>query len=97
MLLDIYEIEIGLLRSRMKRVNESVNKIIEREEALWSKDKKVVMIKDLKEKIKEFKEVTKNYFEPEFKPKKKNTFQKIIDENETGVKRYAGLITEECL
>jgi len=96
MFLDIYDIEIGLLRSRMKRVNEYVNKIIERKEAVISESGKIE-IQDLKEKIKEFEEVSKNYFEPEFKPKKKNSFQKIIDENETGVKRYAGLIAKECL
>ena len=73
MFLDIYDIVIGLLRSRMKRVNEYVNKIIQRKEAIISENGKIE-IKDLKEKIQEFKQVSKNYFEPEFKPKKKKHF-----------------------
>ena len=97
MFLDQYEIVIGLLRSRMKRVHEYVNNIILRGEASWDEEGKVVVIKDLQEKLKEFEELTKNYFEPEFEPRKGNSFEKIIDENETGAKRYTGLISEECL
>ena len=97
MFLSQYEIVIGLLRSRMKRVNQYVNNIIKRKEADWDEDGKIVVIKDLKEKLKEFEEITRNYFEPEFGPSKENSFEKIIDENEGGIKRYTGLIAEECL
>jgi len=96
MFLDQYEIVIGLLRSRMKRVYEYVNHIIQREEAVWGSDGKVYM-KNKPEKLKEFKEVIKNYFEPEFEPRKGNSFSKVMDENLTGVQRFSGLISKECL
>ena len=96
MFLDHYEIVIGLLRSRMKRVYEYVENIIVRGEAAWSLEGGV-FIKNIDEKRKEFQEVIRNYFEPEFEPRENNTFSKIIDESYTGVKRYAGLISEECL
>jgi len=96
MFLDQYEIVIGLLRSRMKRVYEYVNHIVSREEAGWSSVDKIY-IKNLNEKKAEFQQVIKNYFEPEFEPREGNSFTKIVDENYSGVKRYAGLISEECL
>jgi len=56
-----------------------------------------VYIKDIEEKIKEFKEVTENHIEPEFEVSRTNSFSKIIDENLSGVERYAGLIQKDCL
>lgn len=91
MLTDTFEITIGLLRSRMKRVVNYVNQI---SSELTPKDSEVP---NLGIKRREFKELTLNNFEPEYLPGSRNSFQKIIDENDEGVKRYAGLIRKECL
>mmetsp|Transcript_41128 Transcript_41128/g.36454 ORF Transcript_41128/g.36454 Transcript_41128/m.36454 type:complete len:87 (+) Transcript_41128:143-403(+) len=45
----------------------------------------------------EFNSITKNYFEPEFKPAPWNSFKLVMDENIEDVNgRYIGLIPEEC-
>jgi len=91
-----FEIVIGLLRSRMKRVINYVNMLIENSEE-WSLEDGKMNIKDLDLRRAEFLEVSKNKFEPEFEPSAGNTFSKIIDENENGPERYMGLLSNECL
>jgi len=50
--------------------------------------------KGLKE---EFKNITKNYFEPEFAPSPWNSYELVLDENYMDVeRRYAGLLPNEC-
>lgn len=91
MLVDTFEIVMGLLKSRMKRVITYINELTPEvnENGLY--------ISNLDQKRNHFKKITENYFEPEFEPSSGNGFQKIVDDRETGVKRYAGLIAEKCL
>lgn len=96
MLKDQFEIVFGLLKSRAKRIIAYVNMIIENGEVEKLPSGEVV-VSGLENKRKEFLEIIKNRFEPEFEPSKGNGFYKIIDENLRGVDRFAGLIKEECL
>jgi len=95
MLIDKFEVVIGLLRSRMKRVIDYLN-TIEASETL-ELPSGYFSIRNLEEKRREFKKLTKNYFEPEFMPKSGNGFEMIINENLSGTERYFDLISEECL
>ena len=96
MLKDHFEIVVGLLRSRMKRVINYVNKIADEGEAVLGANN-IISIKNLNQKRDEFKAITRNYFEEEFEPKASNGFSKIIDENYVGVAKYMGYLTEECM
>ena len=96
MLADHFEIVHGLLKSRLKRIIKFINKII-REDLIINPDSIEAQIMDFDGKQKEFKEISKNYFEPEFEPSPDNGFSLIIDENRDGVERYARLLPEECL
>jgi len=93
---DHFQVVMGLIRSRAKRVVNYVNKVIESDLAVEGKDDKV-FIKDLKQRIAEFKTVSRNYFEKEFEPSADNGFQKIVDDNLYGTSRYQGLIDEDCI
>lgn len=96
MLADSFEIVLGLLRSRMKRVIDYVNLLIESPE-YWSLENDQINIIDVESRRREFKEISRNKFEPEFEPSLKNSFSKIIDENYRGSDKYMGLIKDECL
>ena len=96
MLQDHFEIVVGLLRSRMKRVVMYVNKIIESGDATEIKGNKV-LIQNFETRRDEFKEITKNHFEEDYKPRTTNGFSKIIDGNYDGVEKCQGLIQSECL
>jgi len=93
MLTDTFEIVMGLTRSRMKRVIEYINKLVKESFASGKFTPDI----SLEQRRLAFKEIIKNRFEPEFVPSPNNTFQMIIDENQTGTKRYAGLLEFECL
>jgi len=88
MLIDTFDIVQGLIKSRMKRAIFYVNRLVRE----FGGD-----IPDLATKQKEFANLTKNHFEPEFEPRPNNTFYKIVDENYEGVERYSGLIDPDCL
>jgi len=96
MVQDHFEVVYGILRSRMKRVLNYINKIIQDGEVilLSSGD---VEVKDLETKRREFDEISKNYFEKEFEPKPTNGFKKIIDANLDGLDLYHGYLEPECL
>jgi len=96
MLRDHMEVVMGLMRSRMKRVVQFVNKIIEDGEVQVSKDG-TINVPKLEEKVKKFKQITKNYFEKEYEPSPTNGFSKIINGHKWGVDRYQGFIKKECL
>jgi len=96
MVSDHFEIVSGILRSRMKRVLNYVNKII-RESEVMLLNNGVVEVRDLETKRREFDEISKNYFEKEFEPKPTNGFKKIIDAHLDGVNMYQGYIEPECL
>ena len=96
MLRDEFDIIFRLLRSRMKRIFNYVNKVIMSGEArMISHDK--VEIQDLEAHIQEFRQISSNRFEPEFEPLPDNGFFKIIDENYSGTKRYSDILSDECL
>ena len=96
MLADQFEIVSGLLKSRMKRIINYVNKITHEGKARKLPSNEVYIV-DLEQRQKEFQEIIKNRFEPEYEPSKGNGFSKIIDENYSGVEKYAGLISAECM
>jgi len=96
MLRDEFDIIFRLLRSRMKRIFNYVSRVIARGDAVRIGEDKVE-IKDLQAHIEEFREISKNRFEPEYEPLADSTFTKIIDENYSGTQRYSGLLSEECL
>ena len=90
MLKDMFEIEYGLLRSRMKRVMEFIKS---------SRDvsgKSEAELQSLKEK---FEMLNRNKFEPEYLPSANNGWQKIVDKMMVQNKKeqYMGLIHEECI
>jgi len=96
MVKDHFEIVSGILKSRMKRVLDYINKIIRDGEVVLMSTGQVE-IKGLEDKKREFKKITKNYFEKEFEPRAENGFKKIIDANYEGAEMYQGLIEPECL
>ena len=95
MLIDKFEIVLGLLKSRTKRIINHVNDLIESGE--WSFEADGIYVQDLNERRAEFKQITRNTFEPEFVPSAGNGFERIINENYHGIERYFGLLDEECL
>lgn len=94
MLKDMFDIIFALLRARTKRIVNYINQVIA------TKNKDVAMNleePELSERRAEFAEISKNKFDSEFKVRANNTFHTIIDENDIGIGRYAGLLAEECL
>jgi len=96
MLRDQFEIVFGMLKSRSKRIINFVNSILRSPETQILEDGDVV-IDDLEKKREIFKNITRNYVEPEFEPSEDNGFFKVYDDNLEGTAKYAGLIPEECL
>ena len=96
MLSDHYEVVIGLVRSRMKRIVNYVNQLID-EKLVSLTVEGSVAIQGFKEKRAEFKELTKNRYEEEFEVDAENGWKKIIDSNYKGVEMYQGFIEQECL
>jgi len=93
MMADMFEIIFGLLRSRMKRVVVYINKLT----GEIRSGNNNLEISGLEQKREEFRKLTQNWFEEEFKPSPGNAFEKIVDENEYGVERYSGLLEEKCI
>ena len=96
MLRDHFEVVVGLMRSRMKRVMDYVNVTIEDSE-FTVKNQVDVVVEGLEAKKGAFRRITRNSFEVEFEPKADNGFSKIYDANYYKTYRYEGLITEECI
>ena len=96
MLRDHFEVIIGLVRSRMKRVAVFVNQLIESGAVVETMNGDV-LIRELDKRREEFRQLTKNHYEKEFEPSAKNGFKKIIDLNYPGTGMYQGFIEEECL
>jgi len=92
MLTDMFEVVLGMLRSRMKRLIIFCNEITKtKKESVNEYVKLAVQRKD------DFDKAMRNKIETEYLPNKGNGWQKIIDENHNGVLRYAGLLSESCL
>jgi len=94
MVADMFEITFGLARSRLKRTIVLINTMLKEQkrnlrqedpETLWTFRKR------------QFKEATKNFFEPEFNPSPFNGWSKFIDYNLQGVERYGNLLEKKCL
>ena len=96
MLKDNFEIAHALLKSRMKRIVNYVNSLVENGSAKVNAEGELE-IQDVIHKQITFEGLSKNYFEEEFMPSPTNGFVKIIDANERGVDMYQGLISQECL
>jgi len=90
------EVQFGLLRSRTRRIINYINELISTGNA-WQGREGEIYLQDLKSKQMEFKNITRNYFEPEFEPAPKQDFPKIIDENLSGTGVYFGVISSQCL
>jgi len=89
MLSDLFEIQYGYYRSRMKRVLAVLSKIAEE-----SKKKGSV---DYKKWKPEFKQAMKNRFEPEYAMSKNNGFEMIMDLNLSGPEAYNYNLEPECI
>jgi len=98
MLKDHFEVVLGLLKSRVKRILVYVNRLTTIQMRGTEKEEDFGQIEKLQDYIKEFKEVNRNRFEKEFEPGSENGFVKIIDENYVRFEeRYHNLIPSECL
>jgi len=89
MLTDLFEIEYGLYRSRMKRVLEVFKKMKN-----VSVESGLIDYKDFKA---EYKAALVNRFEPEYEPKKDNSFELIMDMNKSGPEAYNDNLEPECV
>jgi len=97
MLRDQLDITMSLVKSRVKRVVTYVNNLT-RAKKEWSMKGGEFKIKQLKAKRREFGQVVKNAFDPEFPPSSENGFQKIIDENLEDLERYSNLLNPaDCI
>jgi len=96
LLKDTFEISVGLLRSRSKRIIDYINELTS-DPTLLEFTNEGLRLKDLEDRQEEFRKLTKNYFEPEFEPSPENGFQPVVDENMKGPERYFGLIEGKCL
>jgi len=95
MLSDHLDVVYGLLKSRLKRIVQYVNKVV-KETPLENIKGDQVKVKDLDLKQAEFLKLTQNHFEPEFAPSASNSWYKIIDESVEGPERFGGLLPAEC-
>ena len=91
MLKSMFEIEFGLLKSRMKRVILYINQLTEQFKANNSQ------LPNMDQAREEFRKLSMNKFEPEFLPSPENGFVLIIDENRVGTDMYYSLIQRDCL
>jgi len=89
MLKDLFEIEFGLYRSRMARAFDVIHRM-----RLENRSEGQVNLHLWK---KEYKEASKNRFEPKFQIKKTNSFTLVMDEGLKGADAYFGNIETECV
>ena len=96
---DHIEIMFAYLRSRMKRIVNLLNNLTKN----VLKPNKIDFINgkypmdDLIKDQNEFEKINTNYLESEYLISKSNSWQKVVDENEEGIERYSGLISQKCL
>ena len=96
MLSDSFDVVFGLLKSRMERVINYINKLAE-ETGEFKVSTDGISIPQLGKRRKEFEKISMNYFEEKYEPGYENGFEKIIDDNVEGKERYFGLLEEKCL
>ena len=88
-LMDMFEIQFKLFRSRMKRVFKVILKLNERLEENENTD-----LTDLQE---DFKSGMTNRIDLEYQISEGNSFVPIIDKNYKGADAYFGLLQDECV
>ncbi len=96
MLIDSYEVQFGLLRSRTKRILSYINGLI-RNKSIVRVEGNQTYLADLETRKAEFKKLTQNYFLTEFEPAPKARFPKIIDENLEGIEKYNRVLPYDCI
>jgi len=94
---DMFDITFSLARSRLTRAIKYINKLTADPTATVKGFLKDFKMENPEEKIKEFKEITKNKFDIGFEPRFYNTFTRFMDESKEGAKAYFGLLEEDCL
>jgi len=88
MLTDLFEIQYGYYRSRMKRVLKVIHQMNAENLDTGKSDHTLWKAK--------FREAMKNRFEPEYQPSKNSSFELIMDMNLKGPAAYFGNIPDEC-
>jgi len=96
MLKDHYEIVYGILRSRLLRILNFVNQVTQDIKSSKSLPENYLNSKFDSLRA-QFKQITRNYYEPGFAPSPSNGFDLIIDENLNGTEIYKGYLPQECL
>jgi len=96
MLEDHLEIVIGLMRSRVRRVVNYVNRLI-RDNKVEAKSRGRIKFDNEEQRLLEFQEMSKNYFELDYEPKRTNGFTKIMDGNHYSFQRFNLIMERECL
>jgi len=85
---DLFEIQYGLYRSRMKRVLEVLSKINKQGQEAGQVDYSLWR--------EEYAQAVKNRFEPEYNITEDNSFKLIMDLNKPGPEAYFGHLEPEC-
>jgi len=96
MMQDHFKIAHSLLKSRIKRIVQFVNGMIEDGSVEMVGEDEIEM-KDSDEHLKKFEEITKNSFDPEFALDEDNGFIQIIDGNLDGPDIYLGHVDPQCI
>jgi len=94
---DSFDVIFGLMRSRAKRIIRYVNELTN-SPYVWKINENEYHIEDLEARKEEFKQISQNYFEPEYDVPSKVRFLKVIDESLPGTAKYNNhMFPEECL
>jgi len=94
---DFFDVVFGLMRSRAKRIIRYVNQLTN-SPYVWKVNENEYHIEDLEARKKEFKQISQNYFEPEYDVPSKVRFHKVIDESLPGTAKYKyDMFGQECL
>jgi len=88
MLQDLFEIQYGLYRSRMKRTLALIKRI--------HQESSEAGLADYSNWRAEYAEAAKNRFEPEYEVNKGNSFKLIMDMNKNGKDAFFGHLDDEC-
>jgi len=89
MLKDLFDIQYGLYRSRMKRVLEVLKNI-----NIESQKEGTLNYTEWRD---DYIEASKNRFEPEYVPKIDNSWELIMDLNKEGAEAYFDYLDEKCV
>ena len=93
---DMFEIVQKYLRSRLRRVTQYINDLTFEIEIVRDNGQQTLNIPELYVKKQEFAQILKNKLEKKDAILKSNKFEKIIDEDETGLQRYHNFIDLSC-